>query len=81
MERRILLRVVRKNTQACSIDARAEDTIAFRGDAVDAPILCCGVCVAPLAVGVDRRSLTNMQIECRRCGSFNDTREYGMNQS
>ena len=82
MRRKILLRVVAQNKDACNIDApRSQDTIAFRGDAVDAPTLCCGNCTAPLAIGIDRMTLTNMQIQCRRCGSFNDTREYGMNQS
>jgi hypothetical protein len=77
-----MLRVVEQNREACNINAaRSLDTIAFRGDAVDAPVLCCGNCTAPLATGVDRITLTNMQIECRRCGSFNDTREFGINQS
>lgn len=75
MERRILLTVVQRDPDRCLIDAAADRTIAFRGDAVDAPILCCGECEAELVVGVDRRRLTNMVIECKRCGSFNDTRE------
>lgn len=74
--RKILLRVVQQNKNICNIDAaRSRDTVAFRGDAVDAPVLCCGNCTAPLTIGVDRMTLTNMQIECTRCGSFNDTRD------
>jgi hypothetical protein len=75
--RTIRLRVVRRNPESCVIDAAADDTVAFRGDAIDAPTLCCGSCNAPLVVAVDRRRLTNMVIECKRCGSFNDTREHG----
>ena len=75
MERRILLRVVKRDPERCLIEAPADHTVAFQGDAVDAPILCCGNCHAELVVGVDRRRLTNMVIECRRCGSFNDTHE------
>jgi len=74
MERRILLRVVKRDPERCLIDATAEKTVVFRGDAVDAPILCCGHCRAELVIGVDRPRLTNMVIECKRCGSYNDTR-------
>ena len=72
MPRRIRLRVVAKNRDRCTIDA-GRGTVAFRGDAVDAPPLCCGSCGALLVVGVDRQNLTNMTIECRQCGAFNDT--------
>lgn len=75
MERRILLSVVKRDPEHCLIDAAADRTVAFQGDDVDAPILCCGNCEAELVIGVDRRRLTNMVIECKRCGSFNDTRE------
>jgi len=75
MKRKILLTIVKRDSQRCLIDASADRTIAFQGDAVDAPTLCCGHCVAELVVGVDRRRLTNMVIECKRCGCFNDTRE------
>jgi hypothetical protein len=75
MERRILLSVVERDPERCLIEAAADGTVAFRGDAVDAPILCCGHCQAELVVGVDRRRLTNMVIECKRCGSYNDTRD------
>lgn len=72
MLRRVRLRVVQKDNDRCTINA-GRDTIAFRGDAVDAPHLCCGMCEASLIVGVDRQTLTNMTIECGRCGAFNDT--------
>ncbi len=75
MERRILLSIVKRDPERCLIDAASDRTVAFRGDAVDAPILCCGHCQAELVVGVDRRRLTNMVIKCKRCGSYNDTRE------
>ena len=75
MERKILLTVVKPDSKRCLIDAPADRTIAFVGDAVDAPTLCCGHCEAELVLGVDRRRLTNMVIECKRCGCFNDTRE------
>lgn len=75
MERRILLSVVKRDQERCFIEAAADRTVAFQGDAVDAPILCCGHCQADLVVGVDRRRLTNMVIECKRCGSYNDTRD------
>ena len=75
MERKILLNVVKSDKERCLIEAAADRTVAFQGDAVDAPILCCGHCRAELVVGVDRRRLTNMVIECQRCGSYNDTRE------
>ncbi len=82
MERRILLNVVERDPERCFIDAATTDrTIAFQGDAVDAPILCCGHCEADLVVGVDRRRLTNMVIECKRCGSYNDTRDLNDGQS
>ena len=74
MERRILLSVVKRDPERCLIDAAADYTVAFQGDAVDAPVLCCGRCEAELVVGVDRPRLTNMVIECKRCGSYNDTR-------
>jgi len=73
--RTILLKIVPRDTERCLIDSAVHDTVAFRGDAVDAPILCCGFCEAPLAIAVDRRSLTNMVIECGKCGSCNQTRE------
>lgn len=73
--RKIALRVVHRDPERCLIDAASDDTVAFRGDAVDAPTLCCGECGAALVVAVDRRRLTNMVIECKRCGSFNDTRD------
>jgi len=75
MERKILLTVVKPDSERCLIDAPADRTIAFLGDAVDAPTLCCGHCEADLVVAVDRRRLANMVIECQRCGCFNDTRE------
>ena len=75
MERRILLNVVKRDLERCLIDAAADRTVAFQGDAVDAPILCCGHCEAELVVGVDRHRLTNMVMECKRCGSYNDTLE------
>ena len=75
MVRKIFLKIVIRNPERCLIDAILGDTVAFRGDAVDAPTLCCGKCLVPLAIAVDRRSLTNMVIECGACGSFNDTRE------
>jgi len=75
MERRILLTVVKRDSERCLIDAPSDRTVAFQGDAIDAPILCCGECEAELVIGVDRRRLTNMVIECKRCGCFNDTRE------
>ncbi len=80
MARKVLLRVVGQDKDRCTINA-ADDTVAFRGDAVDAPDLCCGSCEALLVTGVDRSTLTNMVIECKQCGAFNDTREQGMNQS
>jgi hypothetical protein len=75
MARKIYLKIVIRNAERCLIDAIPGDTVAFRGDAVDAPTLCCGLCQVPLAIAVDRRHLTNMVIECGGCGSFNDTRE------
>ena len=75
MERKILLTAVKPDSERCLIDAPAEHTIAFQGDAVDAPTLCCGHCEAELVIGVDRRRLANMVIECKGCGSFNDTRD------
>ena len=75
MHRKICLKVVSRDSERCLIDAEIHDTVAFRGDAVDAPVLCCGHCEAPLAIAVDRRSLTHMVIECGRCGSLNRTRE------
>ena len=72
--RKIFLKLVAGDSERCLIEASAEDTVAFRGDAVDAPVLCCGNCQAPLIVAVDRRHLTNMVIECGRCGNFNRTR-------
>lgn len=75
MERRIFLSVVERDPERCLIEAPADHTVAFQGDALDAPILCCGNCQAELVVGVDRRRLTNMVIECKRCGSYNDTQE------
>jgi hypothetical protein len=75
MERRILLNVVKRDPERCLIDAAPDRTVAFQGDAVDAPTLCCGHCEAELVIGVDRQRLANMVIECKRCGSFNDTRE------
>lgn len=77
MSRRILLRVVAADGDRCTINA-ADYSVAFRGDAVDAPDLCCGSCEAQLVIGVDRRTLTNMVIECNECGAFNDTREHGL---
>src|SRR5262249_52744282 len=68
IERKILLTIVKPDSERCLIDARADRTIAFLGDAVDAPTLCCGHCEAALVVGVDRRRLANMIIECKRCG-------------
>jgi hypothetical protein len=58
MECKILLTVVKRDSERCLIDAAADRTIAFLGDAVDAPIPCCGQCEAELVVGVDRRRLT-----------------------
>jgi hypothetical protein len=75
MERRIFLSVVQGDPERCLIDAATDRTVAFQGDAVDEPILCCGHCEAELVIAVDRRRLTNMVIECKQCGSFNDTRE------
>ena len=73
MVRNISLRVVPRDVERCLINAAARGTVAFRGDAIDAPVLCCGKCGAPLAVAVDRRRLTNMVIECGSCGSCNQT--------
>jgi hypothetical protein len=73
--RKIFLKLVPRDMERCLIEASKDDTVAFRGDAVDAPVLCCGHCHAPLVVAVDRRHLTNMVIECGRCGNFNRTRE------
>ena len=73
--RRIFLKLVPRDSERCLIEASIDDTVAFRGDAVDAPVLCCGYCRVPLIVAVDRRHLTNMVIECGRCGNFNRTRE------
>jgi hypothetical protein len=73
--REIRLKVVSRDQEHCLIDAAANDTVAFQGDAVDAPTLCCGNCGAPLAIAVDRQHLTSMTIECKRCGSFNATRD------
>ncbi|HTS77434.1 MAG TPA: hypothetical protein VMG40_14580 [Bryobacteraceae bacterium] len=73
--RMIFLKVVPQDAERCLIEAPIDDTVAFRGDAVDAPVLGCGKCHAPLVVAVDRRCLTNMVIECGRCGNFNRTRE------
>jgi Trk K+ transport system NAD-binding subunit len=75
MERGILLSIVKRDPERCLIEATTDHTVAFQGDAVDAPILCCGHCEADLVVAVDRRRLTNMIIECKQCGRFNDTRE------
>jgi hypothetical protein len=75
MDRKICLKVVPRDSEYCLIDADSYDTVAFRGDAVDAPVLCCGNCEAPLGIAVDRSRLTHMVIECGRCGSFNRTRE------
>ena len=80
MIRKLLLRVVTPDVERCTIDA-ADHSVAFKGDALDAPQLCCGACEAPLVIGIDRRNLSNMIIECHRCGAFNDTREQGMAQS
>jgi hypothetical protein len=80
MSRKLLLRVVIGDGERCMIDA-ADTTIVFTGDAVDAPDLCCGSCQQTLIRGVDRRTLTNMVIECNECGAFNDTREQGMAHS
>jgi hypothetical protein len=74
MSRRVLLRIVALDMERCTIDA-AHQTVVFHGDAVDAPDLCCGTCEAPLMIGIDRRTLTNMAIECAQCGAFNDTRQ------
>jgi hypothetical protein len=73
--RKIFLKLVPRDMERCLIEASKDGTVAFRGDAVDAPVLCCGNCHAPLVVAVDRRHLTNMVIECCRCGNFNRTRE------
>jgi hypothetical protein len=81
MNRKIRLRAVGLDAKQCTIDASRDDSIAFRGDAVDAPTLCCAVCEAALVIGVDRGTLVNAIIVCKRCGTANDTREYGMNQS
>jgi hypothetical protein len=81
MTRKIRLRPVGRDSDQCTIDASRDDAIAFRGDAVDAPTLCCGTCEADLVIGVDRSTLANAVIVCKRCGTANDTREYGMNQS
>ena len=59
MERRILLTVVKRDSERCLIDAPADHTVASQGDAVDAHTLCCGQCEAELVVAVDRRRLTN----------------------
>lgn len=75
MVRSISLKVVPRDAERCLIDAAAHGTVAFRGDAMDAPVLSCGRCGAPLAVFVDRRRLTNMLIECGSCGSCNQTGE------
>lgn len=75
MESKTLLAVVKRDSERCLIDAPADRTVAFQGDAVYAPTLSCGRCEAELVIGVDRRCLTNMVIECKRCGCFNDTRE------
>ena len=71
----ILLNVVPRDAERSLIDTAALNTVAFRGDADDAPVLCCGKCLAPLAVGVDRRSLASMVIECGSCGSCNKVSE------
>jgi hypothetical protein len=75
MERRIVVTVVKRDSERCLIDAPLIATIAFRGDAVDAPTLCCRHCEAELVVTVDRRRLTNMVIECKQRGYFNNTSE------
>lgn len=80
MERRIKLRPVNRDPEQCTIDAARIDSVAFRGDAVDAPTLCCGVCDADLVIGVDRDTLTNSIIVCKRCGTPNETRECEINQ-
>jgi hypothetical protein len=73
--RKIFLKLVPRDLERCLIEAPKNDTVAFRGDAVDAPVLCCGHCHAPLVVAVDRRHLTNMVIECGGCWNLNRTRE------
>jgi hypothetical protein len=75
MKRRILLTVVQRDSERCLIDAPTNQTVAFQGDSVDAPTLCCGQCEAELVIGIDRPRLTNMVIQCKRCGSCNDTRQ------
>ncbi len=80
MERRIKLRPIGRDAGQCTIDASRADSVAFRGDAVDAPTLCCGVCEADLVVGVDRETLTNSIIVCKRCGTPNETRECETNR-
>ena len=81
MRRKIMLHPIACDPRQSTIDASRVDSVAFRGDAVDAPTLCCGVCEAPLVIGVDRSTLTNTVIVCKRCGTSNDTREYGTNRS
>jgi hypothetical protein len=78
VNRRILLETIAWNPDRCVIDPAADDSVAFRGDAVDAPTLCCGNCEAELVIGVDRSTLTNMTIVCKRCGALNDTRARGI---
>ena len=46
MKRRILLTVVQRDSERCLIDAPADRTVAFQGDAVDTSTLCCGQCEA-----------------------------------
>ena len=80
MERRIKLRPVNRDPEQCTIDASRADSVAFRGDAVDAPTLCCGVCDTDLVIGVDRSTLANSLIVCKRCGTPDETRESETNR-
>lgn len=73
MGRRFPLTFAQRDVEHCLIDAPGE-TAAFRGDDVDAPVLYCGRYEAELAVGAERRLLTNPIIECKRWGSFNARR-------
>jgi hypothetical protein len=61
------------NTRAVfMLNNDGDGTIIFAGYDVGLA-LTCGSCASELVVGMKRESITGIVIQCKKCGSFNDT--------
>ena len=51
------------------------DTVLFRGQAGrETPVYTCGNCDAELMIGVPLREAHGMELQCARCGAYNEAR-------